>query len=256
MKTPPVVVLTRSHEDNAHLRLALQGHGIEVVEAPTAELRDLPAEPDVATVQQWCRSVDAIAFTSRHGVQAFCRQLSAQLLRDSRARGAIVAAVGRSTAEALLLACVGVDIQADEPSTGARLAIQLSDTLGEGAAVLAVQGRHARPELEQGLQTHGFKVLRAVVYENACPDAPSAEVLAACARADLIYVAAPSAASRLLAWAPDLRDRAFLAIGPTTAAELAARHALTATAVAASPDDEAALAAVLAQLPGSKGEMQ
>lgn len=241
----PVVVLTRSREDNASLRARLQAAGVTVLEVPTAELRDVPAEPDEATVRAWCGQADAIAFTSRHGVEAFERVLGVQLLREAKARGALLAAVGRTTAEALQDACLGVDVEAAEPATGSRLAVQLADTLADGAQVLLVQGRHARPELAQGLQSHGLRVLRAVVYENAEPPAPTAEVLEASARADLVYLAAPSAADRLLAWAPHLRDRAFAAIGPTTAGELSEHHGITVIAVAPRPDEDAVLRTLL-----------
>jgi glutamate-1-semialdehyde 2,1-aminomutase len=176
-------------------------------------------------------------------------------LRDAKGRGALLAAVGRTTAEALQDACLGVDVEAAEPSTGGRLAVQLADTLAEDALVLLIQGRHARPELAQGLQAHGLRVVRAVVYENAEPSPPTAEVLAASARADLIYLAAPSAAERLLAWAPHLRDRAFLAIGPTTATDLAERHGITHVSVSTSPDEDAVLAALLTRLPSSGDPM-
>lgn len=250
VRTGATVVLTRSQDDNASLRAHLHAAGVNVIEVPTAALRDVPPEPDVDTVRTWCTQVQAVAFTSRHGVEAFCRQIGSDALRLARDHGAQIAAVGQATAGALHAACVGVDIAVAEPATGEHLAFRLADDL-EGtrdARVLAVQGRHARPELLHGLQRHGIAVDIAVVYENAVPEPPAAEILLACASADLIYVAAPSAADRLLAWAPGLRDRPFVVIGPTTAAELQARHGLTPAAIAAAPAEQAVLAAIVSVL--------
>lgn len=239
----PTVVLTRSSDDNAPLSKALQAHGVEVVEVPTACLRDVPPEPPAAVVRDWLASARAVAFTSRHGVLAGVRALGPQALGRA---GLVRAAVGEATAEALAGQGLAVEVLAD--GTGAQLAEALAAQLAPGDTVVAVQGRHARPELAEGLRSRGLLVQVAVVYANAEPDPPPATQAAAARTADLVYLAAPSAADRLLAWLPDLRDRRFAAIGPTTAAELRARHGIEPVAIAPRPDLATVLDTLLAAL--------
>lgn len=250
----PTVVLTRSSDDNAPLRERLEALGIAVIELPTAALVDLPPQPDAATCLAQCAQAQVVAFTSRHGVDAWCRQLGAQSLQDAVQRGASVAAVGKGTASALERWGIAVGIQAKDPTTGAQLAQTIGDHLmrlpthrssaDKPARTLAVQGRQARPELVQGLRDRGLPVDTAVVYENAPPAPPTPELAVACAQADAVYLAAPSAADRVLAWVPQLREVPLVVIGPTTATELLERHGLTAAAVAASATVDAAVQAL------------
>jgi len=231
------IVLTRSAEDNAPLRGELQARGHLVLEVPTVCLREVGPEPSAPAVRQWSSAAPAIAFTSRNGVQAFCRLLGADLLIQAHREGRLVAAVGRSTAQVLAETGITAVLAVTEPMTASHLAEALADRLSSAQCkwVLAVQGRQARPELIQGLAARGIESRVAVVYENAVPDPPSPQLLLACRAAQVVFVAAPSAADRLLAWAPELRDRVFVAIGPTTAGELRARHGIVAAQTAANP---------------------
>jgi uroporphyrinogen-III synthase len=238
------VVLTRSHDDNAPLALRLAEAGVRVLEVPTVALRDVAPDPALAGE---LLNAAAIAFTSRHGVEAALRQLGPRCLREARGQGALLAVVGERTAEALRHACVGVDLVG--PKDGAALAQLLARQLeGERRPVWALQARHARPELVDGLRAAGLTAQVAVLYENAVPPRPPQALLDACQTADALYAAAPSACERLLAWAPQLCDRRWLAIGPTTAAALRALQ-IEPAAVARTPDDDGALAALMHLLP-------
>ena len=239
------VVLTRSSEDNAPLRSALQARGVAVLEVPTVDVRAVGPEPDADTVDRWLTDARVAAFTSRNGVLSFVKLLGAPRLTALQRGGGIIAAVGKSTAQVLQSEGIEGVVAVQEPMTGSHLAQVLAERLdGSAGPVLAFQGRHARPELVDGLRQRGIEARVVVVYENAVPAAPGANLLRACAAASAIFVAAPSAADRLLAWAPELRDRPFVAIGPTTAAELLARHGIEAATVAASPAAAAVLYAI------------
>lgn len=248
--TGATVALTRSTDDNAALRARLEALGARVVELPTALLVDVAADADAVCAQ--VAESAAVAFTSRHGVAAFLRLLGTGPLVAAQARGGHVAAVGAATAQALAEAGVAGAIAVGEPATGAHLAERLADALAESEAhpkgsVLAVQARHARPELAAGLRRRGVTVAVAVLYENEAPPCPTAAALAACRAADAVHFAAPSAAERLLAWAPDLCHGRLVAIGPTTAAALRNLGAEPA-AVASSPTLDANVAAIAAAL--------
>ncbi len=242
----PTVVLTRSEADNAPLAERLAQHGIETISAATVAMAWLAPAQGGTVLSPLLAAAPAIVFTSRYGVMAWCAQAGSDDLQAALSRGAEVAVVGQGTAAALRAHGVTPTLIAD-PATGGALAAQLLDRLptSSTAAILAMQGAHARPELREGLVAGGRVVETVVVYENRQPPPPADELLLACACADAIYVAAPSAAGRLLAWSPGLIDRSFVAIGPTTATTLAERHGIVAAAVAENPGIDAVEAAIV-----------
>ncbi len=233
------VVLTRAHEDNQALRTRLEAAGVTVLELPTAQFADVPLPTDV---RAQLRDFAAVTFASAHAVAAFARQLSAAELRTLVG---LVAAVGPATAAALDRVGLPASLTASAPSTGHALAELLVARLPHGASVLVVQARQSQPDLGDVLRAAGHDVHVVVVYENVEPATPAAEMLAAAAAAQAIYLAAPSAADRLLAWAPHLRDRPLVAIGATTAAALRDKHGVEPAAQAASPDLADVTAALL-----------
>lgn len=223
------VVLTRAVEDNRALRDLLQQAGIEVVELPTAQFADVALDRAVA---EHAASAAAVTFASPHAVTAFLRQVGASALQH---RAGLLAVVGQATAAALQPWDLQPDLIAESPSTGHALAQRLVARLQPASTVIAVQARHSQPDLVAALQAAGHHVHAAVAYENVEPSTPSAADLARAASADAIYLAAPSAADRLLAWSPELGQRALATIGPTTAAALRERHHIEPAAIAASP---------------------
>ncbi len=241
----PSVVLTRSEPDNAALAARLVARGWTVIEAPTVAITAVAPDQNADEVRALLASAPAIAFTSRYGVQAWWELAGAAELKAALERGAEIGVIGQATADALLAQDVHASVVAD-PATGTALAEQLLDRLpsnNRNPCVL-LQGRHARPELRDGLLGGGRDVQTVVVYENRTPPPPSEATLSACAGAAAIYVAAPSAADRLLSWAPTLCERPFVAIGPTTSAALADRHGIVAAAVAENPGIDAVVAAI------------
>ena len=243
---PPTVVLTRSTDDNTALADRLTVAGVLVLELPTVCMTQVAPDQSQAELNELVRRAPALAFTSRYGVSAWVARFGAEDLHSARRRGVEIGVVGRATAQALLDAGVTPSLIAD-PATGLALAAQFLSRLPPpmGAPVLTIGGRHTRPELADDLKAGGQKVTQIVVYENRAPPPPADEDLQRADSAAAIYVAAPSAADRLLAWRPGLGARPFVAIGPTTAAALAQRHGIVAAAVAESPRIAAVEAAIL-----------
>ena len=233
------VVLTRAHEDNQALRARLEQAGIHVLEVPTAQFADVPiAAAHRALLTQGA----AVTFASAHAVAAFARQLTAA---DVQAIQGVVAAVGPSTQAALSRIGLPASIVASAPSTGRALGELLCAHLSAPSAVVVVQARQSQPDLAELLRAAGHDVHLAVVYENVEPAAPSRALIDAAAHANAIYLAAPSAADRLLSWAPQLRDRPLVAIGATTATALREKHGVLPAAQATSPDLADVTAALL-----------
>jgi uroporphyrinogen-III synthase len=205
----PCVVLTREPEDNLPLARALSGRGVAVREIACVRTRyllaPLPLEP-----------VSAVAFASRRAVRGFVLAgLHEQLLGG--AAPPLVAAVGEGTRAELDAAGIRVALVA-EPPTGHALAEALRGRLAPGQRVLVPRGTLGGGGLEPGLRALGVPSLPLVVYANEPPPPDPIAPFPVVA----VFVAAPSAAQRLLERAPWLRDHPFLAIGPTTAAALVA----------------------------------
>ncbi len=207
MSSSPCVVLTREPEDNQRLKRALAERGVPVREVPCVQTRWLrPALPP--------GPFTAVAFASRRAVKGLVRaDLASRLLRATPRP--IVAAVGEATQAALEAEDIAVDLVA-EPPTGRALARALDEALPPGAPVLVPRGDTGGGGLEPGLRALGRPFVSLPVYANEAPEGEVLEPFAVAA----VFVAAPSAARRLLARAPWLRERPFLAIGPTTAAAL------------------------------------
>lgn len=207
MSSSPCVVLTRELEDNLLLARALAGRGVPVRELPCVQTRYVV--PD-----SWPSSVAAIAFGSRRAVRGFVHAGLGPRLLGGASRP-LIAAVGEATRAELEACELAVDLVADPP-TGLALAHALAARLEPGARVLVPRGSLAGGGLEPGLNELGRPCLPLVVYANEAPVLPSLEPFPVAA----VFVAAPSAARRLLQCAPWLRTHSFLAIGPTTAAAL------------------------------------
>ena len=224
------VVLTRAPSDNQPLRHALEHAGHPVLEVPTADFAPVACDLVLPT------DIDAVTFASPHGVLAWVSRAPVADLLRAQTRGVRVGVVGPGTAQALADAGVVADVVAQAPATGKQLAHQLIALLAPEARVLLLQAEHSQPDLAQTLTDAGHTPVSRAIYRNVEPPPPSADLLAQAALSRLIYVAAPSAADRLLAWAPQLRDRPFVAIGPTTAAVLHDRHGMSPLAVCTAPD--------------------
>lgn len=200
-------LLTRAPEDNAPLAAALRDQGVLVRELPCVE-----------TV--WCTPAQtptrpaAIAFASRRAVEGFWRAGLHHALALDEAPP-VLAVVGESTASRLRDRGFEPDLIAS-PSTGAHLAQMLHDQLDPSAHVLVPTGHGPRGELETHLRKHGRPCHTVEVYENRAPELAHVEP----SEVAVIFVAAPSAADRLLKRFPWMSSCPFLPIGATTHAAL------------------------------------
>jgi uroporphyrinogen-III synthase len=204
----PCVVLTREPEDNLLLAHALTRRGVPVRELPCVRTRftvpQVPTEPPAA-----------VAFASRRAVRGYVLAGLHERL-SSGAERPLVAAVGEATQAELASAGIPVDLVA-VPPTGRALAQALHARLSSDGVVLVPRGSLAGGGLEPELESLGRAFLPLPVYANEAPTLAPLPLFPVAA----VFVAAPSAARRLLGHAPWLREHPFLAIGPTTAVALA-----------------------------------
>jgi len=199
----PVVVLTRSPQDNRPLADELARRGVPFRELPCIATRfvspsALPAAPA------------ALAFPSRNAVRGFVeRGLDALWLCG--ASPPLLAAVGPATADELRRHGHEADLVADPP-TGQALAAALMAELPASAQIAVLRGDQVGGGLEPALRKAARPFQALQVYQNYAPPIPDLEPFPVAA----VFVASPSAVRRLCRALPWMRTCPFLAIGPTT----------------------------------------
>ena len=200
----PAVVLTRQAKDNQKLAQALAEKHVPVVQIPCIETRL------VKPVQALPSEIDALIFTSRHGVAGFLALHQARQILDSTPQPK-VAAVGQATQHALCAAGIRVDYIPQE-SNGLALADVLRQRLPAGSRLGWLHGNLRASAWHQDLQQSGFTVFSIQVYENREPNIPQHLPF----RVAAVFCASPSAGKRLLAKNPWLMHAPFYCIGHTT----------------------------------------
>ena len=209
------VLLLRDPARGDELAEALEALGAEARCRPATETRPLA---DPGHVSQAVRDLPAgswVLLASPQAAQAFAAAL------DEPARAALfhlrLGAVGPATARELAEADLPLDLLARQ-ADGAGLAEEL---LAQGApppAVLLPAARLGRAELGEALAAAGVRVERLALYATEPrPPLTPGEL----ERVDALVVFAPSAARAALEGVKLPPACAVVAIGPTTAAELA-----------------------------------
>lgn len=237
------VLITRAAEDCGAWAARLRASGAVPVILPCIACV-LIDEPGVrARLAGGVRGADWVVFTSRRGVDAFCRLLgdTAQSALPGAAR---VAVVGPATADAALARLGRVDLVA-ETATAGSLARALAARLQRapqtgGAQILIAVAENADGVLQDILSAAGGACTRVDVYRTVPVAAPRAKRTLSALGADKILLASPSAVTGLLNQIELDTAAEIFSIGPSTSR--AARAAeLSVTAEAASPSLEGLL---------------
>lgn len=237
------IVVTRDEDSDGTLTRALRRLGHDVVHWPVLRIGPPADARPLERARKQLTAFDWIVFPSRNAVVA----LGAAPKR-SRTRKPRVAAVGAATAAASRRAGWTVDL-VPRHATAARLLVELTGRLRKGQKVLLPQGSRALPTLAAGLAKLGAKVHAVETYSNepAALDARERSRATRAARAPAraggrtdrtdriaaVTFASPSAVEGLERALGPRTFRALLArspavaIGPTTASALAARHIST-----------------------------
>ncbi|MDP8937525.1 MAG: uroporphyrinogen-III C-methyltransferase [Actinomycetota bacterium] len=231
------VVVTRAQAQASALVDRLRRLGADTVELATIEIGD-PADGGAALRAAAAGVGDYgwVCFTSANAVERLFA-----CLHDARDLGrARVAAVGPGTADAL----AGRGVVADLVPARS-LAESLVDDFPAGPGrVLVPQAAAARPVLTQGLAAKGWDVHAVEAYRTG-PASPSADDLAAAAKADAIAFTSSSTVENWLAAAgPGSTPPVVACIGPVTAGT-ATRLGLPVTVVAADHSVDGLVAALV-----------
>jgi uroporphyrinogen-III synthase len=222
-----VVVVTRAEGTDGPLSRELRELGLQVLSWPsvrvgTADLTPLRRALDAVESFSW------IVFASRHAVAAVVERLP-DAPHDVR-----IAAVGQATAQVLRQRGWPVDLTPDEPSAAglvAAFAARWSAGADAGKRVLYPASSRALPTISLGLGQLGAQVTQVEAYRTEAAALDLADCRAWIARGSIAAVtfASPSAVTELArSLGPEdfqrlLSGAAAVAIGRTTARELAAR---------------------------------
>jgi len=225
------VVVTRAEGSDGPLSRELRGMGLSVLSWPAVRV----AEADLTALTAALAGVESfgwIVFASRHAVAAVVERLPAA------PRGVRIAAVGQATAQVLRQRGWPVHLVPEEASAAALLAAFAAQwTPGDGGVrILYPASSRALPTIAAGLTQLGAQVTQVEAYrtEGAGLDVSACRTWIARGAIGAVTFASPSAVSELAEALGEedfqrlLSDAAAVAIGRTTARELAARgHAVT-----------------------------
>ncbi|MCC6509288.1 MAG: uroporphyrinogen-III C-methyltransferase [Pirellulaceae bacterium] len=176
------VWLTRPADQNQSLARRLTELGAEVFEQSAIDIQppiDLaPLDQAVTRLAQGC--YQAVAFTSRHGVDAVWNRLWQQGL-DARAFGKTkIACVGDKTAERLTHYGLRADlVPTGDFNAGRLLATILEQGLAHGQSWFLPQAQQAADTLSSGLVAAGAEVERVIAYRSTAATQLSPELITA-----------------------------------------------------------------------------
>jgi uroporphyrinogen-III synthase len=220
------VVVTRAEAADGPLSRELRSLGLEVLSWPAVSVTPADLRPLAAALAD-LKSFAWLVFASRHAVAAVLEQL------PKPPAGVRIAAVGQATALTLRQRGWPVQLVPEEASAGALVAAFAAQwrAADAGVRVLYPASSRALPTIAAGLRELGAVVTQVEAYRTEAAALDVSECRARIQRGGLgaVTFASPSAVielARILGegdFARLLDDAPPVAIGRTTAAELAAR---------------------------------
>lgn len=237
-----VVLVTRPAAQAQDLAARIRALGAEALVAPAIEIEFAPPGGLLDdAVRDAAGGFDWVAFTSAAGVRAWMDRARALHAGPPRTR---IAAVGETTAEALLVAGVEADLV---PPTFTTESLGRAFPRGPGR-VLLPRADVATGELEGVLRRKGWTPVRVDAYRVVPVDSIPPEALKALeeGRVDAVTFTSPSTVDGFVRAARHHRP-ASVCIGPVTA-EAARRAGFRVTAVAAPHTTDGLVDAVVSSL--------
>lgn len=171
-------VVTRSREQASKLSAGLREQGAEVWELPSIHLQPLPLSAARRSVLGLIPELRWAVFSSANGVEHFFRLLF-QAGLDARAlAGLKLAAVGRSTADALAVHGLKADLVPESFDADHLLKALLPRLKAKGPrqGLLLVRALEGRDVLLKGLQAAGHRVADLPVYRTVAARSEGAAV--------------------------------------------------------------------------------
>lgn len=159
------ILVTRARQQASQLSTLLEKAGAEIFEIPMIQMKEPVSWQIVDRGIASLSDYSWVVFTSSNGVEHFIKRLYQQT-RDARSFGAAkIAAVGGSTAQALLKYGLRADLIAEEFRSESLLEA-LKEKTSSGDTVLLIRPEEARNVLPEGLKEMGVQVTIAPTYQT------------------------------------------------------------------------------------------
>jgi len=165
------VLVTRPREQSEELQALIEEAGGKALSLP---LLAIEASADAESKQrcQFISGYDWVIFISQNAVRHALSLLPSNNWTDSTA----VAAVGRTTTNALRQVGLPVDVHPDDSMNSEGLLEALADESLSGKKILIIRGVGGREALAEGLREKKALVDYAEVYRRVCPDINSQQL--------------------------------------------------------------------------------
>lgn len=160
------IVVTRPRQQAGGLVRAIRNRGGVPLQFPTVAIHPIRNDTALVLVLKELDRYEWIVFTSVNGVSVFTAAMRRHGVRVNRLSGSRIAAIGPSTARALVRHGVPVDYVPEEYR-----AERIMDGMGnvDGAHILLARAAGARPALRELLVTKGAVVREVSLYETGIP---------------------------------------------------------------------------------------
>jgi uroporphyrinogen III methyltransferase/synthase len=210
------VVVTRARAQASGLATALRTLGADVVELPAIRINPCIDSSDVRRAIDAIQSYAVICLTSPNGVRLLFEALDHAGLDARALAGAVVAAIGPGTAQALADNGIAADI-VPERFVAEALVEALERVEVTDRPVLVARAAEARDVLPDALRERGAKVDVVALYETQRED-PTEGAIEAAQHADYVTFTSSSTVSNLVDALGDRLPAAarVVSIGPIT----------------------------------------
>jgi uroporphyrinogen-III synthase len=170
------ILITRSKEANAELRLSLESRGAKVVCFPTIEITE-PLTWEMCDRAIWkLAEYDGVCFSSKNAVAKFVeriRSIRPQAVDTLATRN--IFAIGEKTKRSLESSGFSVLASPQHASAGELASVVQAHQIN-GAKILFPKSNIAREELPQQLRSMGAIVDEIIVYQTIVPESENLEL--------------------------------------------------------------------------------
>lgn len=205
------VLLTRSFDDSADWADALAAEGAEPIVFPCIHTEDIIDPALVDRLDNTMHSADWLIFTSRHGVDAFCKLVGTELPEKLR-----IAAVGKMTAAQVEKALGRIDHVGGGNAMTLAIDLAKEESIRNGAHCVLALASNARIFLERTLAQAGARVDRYNVYHTIPAELIEPKHKLSSLACDTVLFASPSAVEGFDNQVSIDMPIKMLTIGPTT----------------------------------------
>lgn len=249
------VLVTRPVHQAEHLGRLIEQVGGKAIRFPTLAIAGVDDVGEIKKTFQGLDSYQCVIFVSVNAVNFALRANGGKI---PRYKSVVFAAVGGSTAQALINAGLGVDLVPKQDFNSEALLAMPEMQHISGQSMLIVRGQGGREELANTLRERGAKVDYLPVYKRIIPQADNAPSFSRLIEngLDVITITSGEALQNLVLMAGDQHSMAIREVPLVVVSDrircLAADLGFNRIAVTQSPSDSAILETVIKFVTGNE----